>query len=396
MNKYHSSSSSSNQETEQTQENLKQNALYKPKFLAPFVNAKKRVAHVGDEVFNTAHEVGSQAAKYTYQLIEQATSGAGRAMTSIGNLPLIKNPFVQKLAGVFRLDWLLGISTSVDLDKVDQEVKQLKNKYKNESAFEIAHRIIVAKAAQASGIGFVSSILPGSAAALLAVDFAATTALQTEMIYEIAGVYDMNLHDTTRQGEVLAIFGLALGGRNALKAGLGFMRNIPLAGAMIGASTNATMLYTLGYTACRFYETKKEEVTEEPTTETLKALQQESEQYLDTALTQQAIMDQVLVHMIIASYPEKNWSDIVPELEKLQIAPESINTIAANIQSPQPLEVLLNQLNPDFALSLLAQCRQLALHNDELSAEEETILAAIASKLDDSYISNLNEQSKNN
>ncbi|WP_425365352.1 hypothetical protein [Gloeothece verrucosa] len=86
------------------------------------------------------------------------------------------------------------------------------------------------------------------------------------MIYEIAAAYDQDLQDQARQGEVLAIFGLALGGRNALKAGLGFMRNIPLAGAMIGASTNATMLYTLGYTACRFYEAKEKELTEEPTT----------------------------------------------------------------------------------------------------------------------------------
>ncbi|MBD2308986.1 hypothetical protein H6G17_26330 [Chroococcidiopsis sp. FACHB-1243] len=47
----------------------------------------------------------------------------------------------------------------------------------------------------------------------------------------------MDLHDRARKGEVLAISGLALGGSNAVKAGLGFLRNVPLAGTLIGAST---------------------------------------------------------------------------------------------------------------------------------------------------------------
>ncbi len=42
----------------------------------------------------------------------------------------------------------------------------------------------------------------------------------------------------------------------AAKAGLSFLQNVPVAGAVIGASTNAAMIYALGYGACRFYETK--------------------------------------------------------------------------------------------------------------------------------------------
>lgn len=237
-----------------------------------------------------------------------------------------------------------------------------------------------AKATHASGIGFISSIVPGAAAAFLAIDLAATTALQTEMIYQIAAAYGLDLQDPARKGEVLAIFGLALGGRNALKAGLGFMRNLPLAGAMIGAGTNATMLYSLGYAACRFYEAKGKEETEEPTTQTLEALQQESEKYLDEAIAQQTIMDQILVHMILASYPQKNWEDIMPELEALQVAPASRDAIAANLQSPQPLEVLLNQLEQDFAIPLLAQCRRIAQSSGKISPQEARVLETIAEK----------------
>jgi len=173
-----------------------------------------------------------------------------------------------------------------------------------------------------------------------------------------------------------------LGGNNALKAGLGFIRNVPLAGATIAAGTNATMLYSLGYAASRFYEAKLREETAEPSTETLQALQQESEQYLDVAIAQQAIVDRILVHIILASYPDKTLEDILRELETLKITPESRDVIAANLRSPEPLETLLEQLNRDFAIPLLVLGRQIAQSNGEVSPQETKVLEAIAEKFD--------------
>jgi uncharacterized protein (DUF697 family) len=46
------------------------------------------------------------------------------------------------------------------------------------------------------------------AAVLLSVDLVATTSLQNEMVYQIASAYGMDLHDSTRKGEVITIFGL--------------------------------------------------------------------------------------------------------------------------------------------------------------------------------------------
>jgi uncharacterized protein (DUF697 family) len=343
----------------------------------------KFIAQTGEAAFNTgkavidkALELGDAAAKQTYRWIGQTTQGTGQAVTFVGNLPL-----VRRVSGVLKLDWLVGIGDRVNLDKAEAEVKQLQQEYPNEYPSEIAHRIMVQKAIQAGGVGLASSILPGVAAALLAIDLAATTAIQTEMVYEIAAAYGMDLHDPARKGEVLAIFGLALGGGNAMKAGLGFLRNVPLAGAMIGASTNATMLYALGYAAREFYEAKLREATEEPTTETLQAIQQDSEKYLDEAIAQQAVMDQILAHMIVATYPDKNWEDILPDLQALQLDSHSLEAIAANIQSPQPLEALLDQLTPDFAVPLLAQCRRIAESNGEVSESEKRVIDAIAQKL---------------
>lgn len=216
--------------------------------------------------------------------------------------------------------------------------------------------------------------------ALLAIDLAATTALQTELVYEIAAAYGLDLHDPARKGEVLAIFGLALSGGNAVKAGLGFLRNVPLAGTLIGASTNATVLYSVGYAASRYYEAKLNEDLAEPTTESLQQIQQQSEEYLNVAIAQQTVMDQILAHMILASHPNQTWENILPELKTMQFEPNSLKTIEANLHTPQPLDALLQRLDCDFAVPLFAQCQQLAQRDRIVSDEEKKILDAVAGK----------------
>lgn len=318
--------------------------------------------------------------------IRRILPGVGRVVDLFGNLPLLRNPIVRRFAGVLRLEWLLGISSQVDLAQAEAEVKKLRQQFPNETPGQIAHRLIVKKAIQAGGTGFITSILPGFAVAFLALDIAATTALQTALVYEIAAAYGLNLRDPARKGEVLAIFGLALGGGNALKAGLKFLRNVPLAGAAIGASTNATILYSVGYAASRFYEAQLQEASEVPQTETLRAIHQQSEAYLNIAIAQQVIVDQVLAHMLLVSYPEKTWEDILPELKKLQLEPSSLKTIEANLKSPQPLGSLLDQLNCDFAAPLYAQCRRIAESTGGIAPQESEVLDAIAQKCQASLI----------
>jgi hypothetical protein len=151
----------------------------------------------------------------------ETASGAGQALGYLNHIPGLNNPFVRRIASVLRLDWLLGMTNRVDAERVQATVRSLQQQYPQESPGEIAHRLMIKKAIDAGKIGFMSSLIPGVAVALLAIDLAATTALQTELVHEIAAAYGLNLHDPARKGEVLAIFGLALGGSNAVKAGLG-------------------------------------------------------------------------------------------------------------------------------------------------------------------------------
>ncbi|AVH70132.1 EcsC family protein [Nostoc sp. 'Lobaria pulmonaria (5183) cyanobiont'] len=338
----------------------------------------KTVTETGQAVLDTAMGVGEATAKETHKFIEQTTQTSGQVVNRLS-----ENWLIRKLSGVLNLNWLISDTNLVDLEQAEAAVNKLKKQYPNESPSQLAHRIMVEKATKAATVGLATSFLPGIAVALLAIDLTATTKLQSEMLYQIASVYGLDLKDSARKGEILAIFGLALGGGRLLKAaGLGLLRNLPLAGAVIGASSNATMIYSLGYAACRFYETKLDESTSLASPQTLATLKAESEKYLESAIAQQALMDQILVHMILASHPEKTWQEILPELKALNLTPTSLDAIAQNIKSPKPIDVLLNQLNRDFAIPLLAQCYKIAQLDNLITAPEQKIIAAIASKFD--------------
>lgn len=316
------------------------------------------------------------AAQQFQDWVTPATKTAGEAVSFVGN-----NWFIRRVSRFLNLGWLVGVTSNIDLEKAEAEVRKLQREHPNESPSQIAHRIMIEKAKRAGGIGLATSVIPGAALALLAVDLAATTQLQAQMVHQIAAAYGLDLKDPARKGEVLGIFGLGLGGSRLLKAaGLGLLRNIPFAGAVIGASSDATMLYSLGYAACRFYESKLKSPEAVTSKETLQTLKQQSDQYLETAIAQQTVMDRILVNMIRASYPEKQESEILPQLKALNLSAYSLKAISEELKSPQPLDTLLNQLNRDFAIPLVAQCYRIAQADGVITPEESKIIEAIANK----------------
>ncbi|NEQ26328.1 MAG: hypothetical protein F6K28_46300, partial [Microcoleus sp. SIO2G3] len=312
-------------------------------------------SQAGKAAVKTAVGVGGSAAKHSYQALSQITE-------FVAGTPILRKVVDQ-----------------VDLVKAEAAVKKLKQKYPNETPRQLAHRFMVEKAVYAGSSGLFTSLIPGAAAALFVVDLTATSALQAEMVYQIAAAYGLDIRDPARKGEVLTVFGLALGGNRLIKVGLELLQNTPVAGAVIGASSNAVMLYTVGYAACRFYEAR---LNSEATQETLAASKEASEDYLKGAIAQQIIMDQILVHVICAENVEKSWEDILPELEALNISPASLAVIKANIKSPPPLDQLLAQLNRDFAMPLLAQCERVVQRDGATTAEEAKIIEKISQKFE--------------
>jgi uncharacterized protein (DUF697 family) len=337
-------------------------------------SAAKTVTDTGNAVVSSTISTTVHAAHSVANTAVQTTEFVGQALEQVA-----ENRALRHLTRALKADWLLEIIGQVDVEKAEKVVEKLQTKYPQESADQIAHRIIQQKVVYVVGTGFTSSLVPGFAAGWIALDLAATIAIQAEMGYQIAAAYGLDLAEAARKGEILAIFGAAFGTDYVAKLGLkALLRNIPVAGAVMGASTNAVALYAVGYAACRFYGAKGKALESEVAAqEALEA----GTHYLEQAAGQQILMDEMLAHMVQASHPQKPWTQILPELEQLNLPPDSLQVIEAHIGDPTPLEQLLQGVDQDYGVAILAQCQRIAQQDQIITPEEAEILAQIQSHL---------------
>jgi uncharacterized protein (DUF697 family) len=185
-------------------------------------------------------------------VIEQGTERLGQVVAPIAEHPLIR--YATKIPGI---QWVMAALGQVNVEQVQQEVTKLHQQYPLETAEQLAHRVIVDTAIKAGGIGLLTNLIPPLALTLLGVDLAAMTALQAEMIYRIAAIYGFSVHEPTRRGEVLAIFVLSAGSSNLVKSGLSIVEPIPIVGTVVGTTSNAALMYSLGHVACAYYEAQQ-------------------------------------------------------------------------------------------------------------------------------------------
>ena len=315
------------------------------------------------EIFDTATEITAGLTAQAQKLLEQTTVSTGQTLDAIAS-----NPILKSADNIIGLDWLMTFLGKVDTQKTAATVSQMRARYPNESSEQIANRLIIEKAWDGGRVGLLANIVPPIAALFLGIELIATTKLQTEMVYEIAAAYGLDLEDPARRGEVLAIFGLSLGA-DALKTGLTIVEIIPGVGAVVGASTNAAILYVLGQTACRFYAAKTSEAE-------VASMQGETDKDWQTALNQTKIMDSILAHMIKISYSDRDWNEILPKIK--EISPSSVENIAVQVRQPQDLTALLKQLLPEFASLTLQRCYDIAKSTGEITVAEQEVLSEIA------------------
>lgn len=210
-----------------------------------FVQAQQQFSSVAIEFSHNIEQLGQQ-------LVEGVAQETGKTLDSVANNSLVQ--WVSQLPGASKLLTFLG---QVDIVQMEREVIQLQQEYPQESPRQISDHVIQQAALQASAVGLLTNLVPPLALTLFAVDLAAMTRLQAEMVYRIAAAYGFPLTDPSRRGEVLAIFGLSMMGSSVLKTGTSFIEIIPLLGAASGASVNAVLILALGQTACEFYEAKQ-------------------------------------------------------------------------------------------------------------------------------------------
>jgi uncharacterized protein (DUF697 family) len=218
-------------------------------------NPFEQAAHAAIEALRSTVQQTAKTAddiqQNAHNFVERSTEQLGQAVT-----PFAENPMLKTVTQLPMFRWFAAALGQVDVAKVTQDVQLLRQQHAQKTRAELTQQLIQEATLKAAGIGLVTNILPPVAAVLFAVDIAALASLQAEMIYRIAAIYDLPLNDATRRGEVLAIYGLSFGGTSLIKTGLSVTELIPGVGAVIGASSDAAILFTLGQAVARFYETK--------------------------------------------------------------------------------------------------------------------------------------------
>ncbi|MBD0303922.1 MAG: hypothetical protein ICV85_17665, partial [Tolypothrix sp. T3-bin4] len=146
--------------------------------------ASEAVQAAADNITGTTTAFGKTVGPAAQQFVEQGTETVGKIVT-----PIAENPLVKYAAKVPGISWLLTALGQVDVEQAKIEVDKLRQEYPLETPEQLAHRIMVDTALKAGGIGLLTNFIPPLALTLFAVDLAAVTALQAEMVYRIAAAY---------------------------------------------------------------------------------------------------------------------------------------------------------------------------------------------------------------
>jgi WD40 repeat protein/uncharacterized protein (DUF697 family) len=222
--------------------------------------------------------------------------------TSI-NAEIEANPQLSQLREESNLDaWNLLVNwvSTVNLKAANAAVVRLQERYQGKQPREIAHILIVQKSCQAAGVDLVRGI-PGAAAilkGLAKVNLPTIAKLSAEMIYQIAAIYGVDLQASERQLEVLAAFGAALLGEQAIEAGIDWLKRGIIPGKVISAGAKGLMIYAIGKAACLFYEAKvNQHVNPLISREVFDELREESQDYLEDATSEDAIVELISVEI---------------------------------------------------------------------------------------------------
>jgi uncharacterized protein (DUF697 family) len=218
----------------------------------------------------------TQVMQAVVAVLDNATTNTGNAVvsrfqpflepvtTTVGNVigPIASLPFIQFATALPGMKWLLAALGQVNVESVRSQVDELRQQYPQDNKRALAQRVMAETALKAAGVGLATNLAPPVAFALTLVDIGAIAALQANMIYRIATIYGYSPTEHDRRGEVLAIWLLSSTTAGVVKSGLSVAEWIPGLGAVLGIATDASLIYSVGYFACRYYETKRSAPTE--------------------------------------------------------------------------------------------------------------------------------------
>lgn len=187
-----------------------------------------------------------------YPAITRGTEILGQTVAPVADIP-----FIKYATGLPGLSWLLAALGQVNTEEVSRAVADLRYKYPLEDEERLVQRVIAKSTWQAAQVGLLTNFIPPFAIFLFAVDIGAIAALQADMIYRIAAIYGFPPDDPVRRGEVLAIWGFSTSSSGFVKSGLSLVEILPVIGTAVGITSDAAILYGVGFLACRYYQLKR-------------------------------------------------------------------------------------------------------------------------------------------
>ncbi len=208
----------------------------------------------------TAAQVGNGLLASCQPWLDPLTATVGQGIT-----PVATHPIIQGLTLVPGWRWLLAALGQVDVHQVRQGVDDLRRTHPQANSRTLARQVMADTALKSAGVSLathLTRLAPPLTLLLSLVDLGALAALQADMIYRIAAIYGYSPEDSARRGEVFTIWLLSASAAGLMKAGRGFLDLIPLLGIAVDVATDTTLIYSVGYWACRYYETKLAQPTE--------------------------------------------------------------------------------------------------------------------------------------
>lgn len=158
------------------------------------------------DIISTVGGLSAALTTEAQKIFEQTTVTTGQTLDWIAG-----NPVLSAADNIIGLDWLMTFLGQANTAKIEATVEAMRSQHPLFTPDQIAQHLIVQKTWEGGRLGLLTNIVPPIAAFFLGIELIATTKLQTEMVYEIAAAYGLDLNEPARRGEVLAIFGLSLG-----------------------------------------------------------------------------------------------------------------------------------------------------------------------------------------
>lgn len=106
--------------------------------------------------------------------------------------------------------------------------------------------------------------------------------------------------------------------------------------------------------------------------------------YTTMSATQQSKVQRLLASLLQASGqdPLQEWASLRPQLGAMGMDEAMLGGIQSALKVPMPMELLVEQLEPDVAAFVLSKAIHIALLDQQISQAEDTVLKALLNAVD--------------